>query len=87
MRALRPTISDDYIVYMQEHEYDDDVLYPITYKEAIVGSQSNFWINAMNDEMTSMSHNTVWSLVNLPDGCRPIGCKWVFKTKCNVKDR
>ena len=41
-RALRPTTSDDYIVYLQEHEYDDDVLDPITYKEAIVGPQSNF---------------------------------------------
>ena len=26
-----------------------------TYKEAIVSLQSNFWIDAMKDEMTSMS--------------------------------
>ena len=25
--------------------------------------------------------NEVWDLVELPHGCRPIGCKWVFKTK------
>ena len=32
-----------------------------------------------------MSQNEVWSLVDLPDGCRPIGCKWVFKTKHDAK--
>ena len=32
-----------------------------------------------------MSHNKVWSLVDLSDGCRPIGCKWMFKTKRDVK--
>ena len=61
-RARRPTISDDYNVYLQEHEYDvGDVSYPTTYKEAIVNPQSNFWIDAMKDEMTSMSLNKVWS--------------------------
>ena len=62
-----------------------DVLDTITYKEAIVSPQSNFWIYAMKDEMTSMSHNKVWSLVDFPDGCRSIGCKWVFKTNFDVK--
>ena len=27
----------------------------------------------------------MWSLVDFPDGCRRIGCKWVFKTKCDAK--
>ena len=36
-RAHRPSISDDYIVFLQEHEYDVcDVSYPTTYKEFIV---------------------------------------------------
>ena len=39
----------------------------------------------MKDEMTSMSQTKVWSLVDLPYGCRPIECKWVFKTKCDAK--
>ena len=42
-RARRPVISDDYIIYLQEHEYDvGDVSNPNTYKEAIVSPQSNF---------------------------------------------
>ncbi|RVX16189.1 Retrovirus-related Pol polyprotein from transposon TNT 1-94 [Vitis vinifera] len=28
-----------------------------------------------------MSDNDVWELVDLPKGYKPIGCKWVFKTK------
>ena len=53
----------------------NDVSNPTTYKEAIVSSQPNLWIDVMKDEMTSMLQNKVWSLENLPDGCRPIGCK------------
>ena len=82
----RLTISDDYIVYLQKHEYDvGDVSDLTTYKEAIVSPRSDFWIDAMKDEMTSMSHNKVWSLVDFPDDCRPIGCKWVFKSKHDDK--
>ena len=57
-----------------------DVSNLTTYKEVIVSPQSNFWINAMKDEMTSMSHNKVRSLVDFSDGCIPIRCKWVFFT-------
>ena len=39
----------------------------------------------MKDEMTSMSQTKVWSLVDLPYGCRLIECKWVFKTKRDAK--
>ena len=39
----------------------------------------------MKDEMTSMSQNKVWSLVDFLDSCRPIGCKWMFKTKRDAK--
>ena len=35
--------------------------------------------------MSFISQNEVWDLVNLPDSCRPIGCKWVFKTKCDSR--
>ena len=42
-RARRASISDDYIVYLQDHEYDVGyVSYSTTYKEAIAIPQSNF---------------------------------------------
>jgi len=30
--------------------------------------------------MNSMKSNQVWNLVELPNGVKSIGCKWVFKT-------
>ena len=54
-RVRRPTISDDYIVYLKEHEYVGDVSDSTSYKQAIVSPQFNFWIDAMKDGMTSMS--------------------------------
>ena len=75
-RASRPAILAGYIVYLQEHECDvGDVLDSTTYKEAIVNPQSKFWIDAMEYKMISMLNNKVWSLVDLPNGRRPIGCK------------
>ena len=42
-KERRPALSDDYIVYLKEHEYDvGNVSNPTTYKEAIVSPQSNF---------------------------------------------
>ena len=42
-RARRLAISDDYILYLQEHEYDvGDASNLTTYKEVIVSPQSNF---------------------------------------------
>ena len=35
----------------------------------------------MKDELESMANNKVWDLVELPNRIKPIGCKWVFKTK------
>ena len=35
--------------------------------------------------MQSMKDNDVWDLVELPKGSKPVGCKWVFKTKRDSK--
>jgi len=81
-RVRRSSISDDYLVYLQEHEYDlNNVDDPTTFEEAISSSHGDDWLNAMHDELASMAHNDVWDLVDLPLGCKPVGCKWVFKTK------
>ena len=52
-----------------------------TFSQAMSSKESNLWYNAMKDEMDSMASNRVWNLVQLPDGVKAIGCKWVFKTK------
>ena len=39
----------------------------------------------MNEEIKSMKDNDVWDLIPLPKGVKPIGCKWIFKTKRDSK--
>ena len=78
---------DDYIVFLQEHEFDigaveDD---PINFHQALESSKSQEWIDAMNEEIKSMKNNDVWDLVPLPEGVKPIGCKRIFKTKRDSK--
>ncbi|KAL4311612.1 hypothetical protein GQ457_01G021040 [Hibiscus cannabinus] len=57
---------------------------PKTYQEAVVSPDSGKWLEAMRSEMDSMSENQVWTLVEPPEGIKPIGCKWVFKKKTDM---
>ena len=41
----------------------------------------------MHTEMDSMNSNTVWEQVDLPDGIKPIGCKWIYKKKRDANGR
>ena len=87
-RTRKSAIPDDYVVYLGEHDFDiGSVSDPMTYKDAVTYPQSSMWVNAMQDEIASMDHNGVWELVELPTGCKPIGCKWVYKTKKDSQGR
>ncbi|KAL8149203.1 hypothetical protein AgCh_006275 [Apium graveolens] len=57
---------------------DDD---PVTYTEAMSSVDSEKWHSATKSEMESMYTNQVWTLVEAPEGVKPIGCKWVYKRK------
>ena len=35
--------------------------------------------------MDSMDTNQVWTLVDPPEGVKPIGCKWILKKKTNME--
>nr|GEV86495.1 hypothetical protein [Tanacetum cinerariifolium] len=39
---------------------------------------------AINDEMDSIMGNNTWVLADLPPGCKPLGCKLIFKRKLKV---
>ncbi|GJU59852.1 zinc finger, CCHC-type containing protein [Tanacetum coccineum] len=39
---------------------------------------------AINDGMDSIMGNNTWVLADLPPGCKPLGCKWIFKRKLKV---
>ena len=54
---------------------------PINLQEALSSLDADFWQEAINDEMDSLESNKTWHLVDLPPGCKSIGCKWVLKKK------
>ena len=39
------------------------------------------WKEAADSEYQSLMENETWKLVKLPTGRKPVGCKWIFKTK------
>jgi hypothetical protein len=59
-RVKKSAISTDYEVYNTEtvHMEGD----PTSYEEAIRSPHSSKWLEAMEDEMKSMSSNDVWDL-------------------------
>ncbi|KAL0453406.1 UNVERIFIED_CONTAM: hypothetical protein Slati_1318700 [Sesamum latifolium] len=69
-RERRSTLLDDYIVFLQEHEIDIGIMGndPINFHQAMKCSNSQKWIDAMNEEIKSMKDNDVWELVHLPEG-------------------
>jgi hypothetical protein len=82
----RFTIPNYYDTFLSEDMYDDGkVDDPISFKEAISIEHSAKWVEAMEDELKSMSTNDVWDLVEILDGFKPVGCKWVFKIKRDSK--
>ncbi|KAL9235087.1 hypothetical protein vseg_009883 [Gypsophila vaccaria] len=51
---------------------------PIWFEEAL---KSKHWRSAMLSEIESIEKNQTWELTVAPKGIKPIGVKWVFKTK------
>lgn len=76
-QTKRPKRFDDYAIYTAIHEEGE----PKNYTEAIASSESAQWLQAMREEIGSITSNKTWELCDLPKGYRPIGCKWVFKKK------
>jgi len=68
------SFGDNYIVYLV-----DDT--PTTIKEAFSSLDADLWKEAIRNEMDLIMSNGTWEVVEWPYGCKPIGCKWVFKKK------
>jgi hypothetical protein len=63
-RARRSAIPDDYKVYVSEEiQMEGD---PTSFEEAMRSVYSSKWLDAMEDEMRSMSVNKVWDLEEIP---------------------
>ncbi|KAL0310351.1 UNVERIFIED_CONTAM: hypothetical protein Scaly_2937200 [Sesamum calycinum] len=42
---------------------------------------SDKWLEVIKSEMDFMGSNQVWTLVDPPKVVKPVGCKWVYKSK------
>lgn len=64
-------------------EFDDELMMASAEEPASLAEaqQQDCWRQAMLDEMKSIEENGTWLLVDPPPRQRPIGLKWVFKTK------
>lgn len=54
---------------------------PLSVSEALSSCDKQHWQQAMTDEYQSLISNKTWDLVKLPNGCKAITNKWVFKRK------
>nr|GEZ34459.1 hypothetical protein [Tanacetum cinerariifolium] len=59
---------------------------PRTYDEAMQSWDDAFWKEAIDDEIGLIMENNTWVLSDLPPGCKPLGCKWIFKRKMKVNE-
>ncbi|GKB21727.1 putative ribonuclease H-like domain-containing protein [Tanacetum coccineum] len=50
-------------------------------KKVIHALKDPIWIEAIHEELLQFKLQEVWTLVDLPNGKRAIGTKWVFKNK------
>jgi len=68
------SFGEDFIIYLV-----DDT--PTTIVEAYSSLDADLWKEAVQSEMDSIMSNGTWEVVDRPYGCKPVGCKWVFKKK------
>ncbi|KAK1697095.1 hypothetical protein QYE76_013792 [Lolium multiflorum] len=66
------SFGHDFIVYLV-----DDT--PTSISEAYASQDADYWKEAVRSEMNSILANGTWEVTDRPYGCKPVGCKWVFK--------
>ena len=77
-RSKRARVSKDFGPDFYAYTLEED---PSNLHEALTSLDADLWQEAINDEMESLESNKTWHLVDLPPGCKAIGCKWILKKK------
>ena len=80
VRPRRTRRAPDYYgewVYLAENEIRE----PKSVSEVMSSNEKEKWINAMENEIESLKKHDVWELVDLPEGRKTVGCKWIYKLK------
>ncbi|TQD71560.1 hypothetical protein C1H46_042906, partial [Malus baccata] len=68
-------LSDSYISFANQLS---SVSVPNKLQDALKDPK---WKKAMIEEMEALRKNSTWELVALPEGKKPVGCRWVFTVK------
>ena len=66
--------ADEYVLLTDGGELE-------CYKESMEDEHKKDWVEAMQDEMTSLHENNTFELVKLPKGKKALKNKWVYKVK------
>ena len=68
----------------QEEELTEN---PITIEDALNREEGDQWTKAIDEELGTLKEMGTWELADLPEGRKPIGCKWVFVKKRDEKGK
>jgi len=60
---------------------------PTTIEDALNGEEGDQWKKAIDEELGTLKKMGTWELAELPEGRKPIGCKWVFVKKRDEKGK
>lgn len=83
-RSERPHKQREFPDCVSHFVHGTDLDDPLTVEEAMSRHDSESWKSAMDEEFASLQENKTWELCDLPPDRKPLGCKWVFKTKRDV---
>ncbi|WVZ99779.1 hypothetical protein U9M48_045029 [Paspalum notatum var. saurae] len=73
-QRVAKSFGNDFIVYLVDNT-------PTSISEAYASPDANNWRETVQSELDSILSNGTWELTERPYGCKPVGCKWVFKKK------
>src|SRR6266540_394836 len=73
-QRIEKSFGNDFTVYLM-----DDT--PTSIAEAYTSPDADDWKETVRSEMDSILSNDNWEVTERPYGCKPVGCKWVFKKK------
>lgn len=59
----------------------DNIEIPKNIQEAL---QKPEWAAAVTEEVQALVKNGTWEITTIPEGKRPVGCKWIFSVKYNA---
>ena len=82
-RRMPQHIEKDYITDIDNIFMIASTKLPKTYSQAVKSENSSEWMEAMEKEMESMKNNKVYTVVQLPEGKKVVGSRWVYNIKDN----